>query len=150
MTAEVISSISSSTVFAIASLCALAIMSQPRRRKPNAEMRRREYLTDAEIDKLIEAAKGNRYGHRDATMVLVTYRYGLRAAELVDSKWDQIDFATATLAVRRVKKDHQRRIRSVGLNCARSEGCSGSKSLSRRLCSRRNVAHHSPLRDLHG
>ena len=38
-------------------------------------------------------------------MILVAYRHGLRAAELVDLRWDQIDFATATLAARRVKKD---------------------------------------------
>ena len=48
------------------------------RRRPNAELRTREYLTEAEVEKLIEAAKGNRYGHRDATMVLVAYRHGLR------------------------------------------------------------------------
>ena len=51
----------------------------------------------------MEAAKGNRYGRRDATMVLVAYRHGLRAAEVVDH-WDQVDFRTATLHVRRVKK----------------------------------------------
>src|SRR5262245_54403226 len=48
------------------------------RRKPNAELRSREYLTDAEVAKLTEAAKGNRYGHRDATVILVAYRHGLR------------------------------------------------------------------------
>ena len=74
------------------------------RRKPNAELRTREYLTDAEVAKLTEAAKGNRWGHRDATMVLVAFRHGLRASELTDLRWDQIDFATATLAVRRVKQ----------------------------------------------
>jgi integrase len=74
------------------------------RRKANAEMRTREYLTDAEVDRLAEAAKGNRYGHRDATMILVAYRHGLRVSELVDLRWDQIDFDTATLAVRRVKR----------------------------------------------
>jgi len=42
-------------------------------RRPNAEIRTREYLTDAEVDKLTEATKGNRCGHRDATMVLVAY-----------------------------------------------------------------------------
>jgi integrase len=42
--------------------------------------------------------------HRDATMVLVAYRHGLRAAELVDLRWEQIDFRTATLHVRRVKQ----------------------------------------------
>src|SRR5215813_627340 len=75
----------------------------PLRRK-NAELRTREYLTDAEVAKLIDAAKGNRYGHRDATMILVAYRHGLRVSELVHLRWDQIDFNTGTLAVRRVKK----------------------------------------------
>jgi integrase len=74
------------------------------RRRPNAELRTREYLTDAEVEKLTDAAKDNRYGHRDSTMILVAYRHGFRAAELVDLRWDQIDFDRATLAVRRVKK----------------------------------------------
>ena len=52
----------------------------------------------------MKATGSNRWGHRDATMVLVAYRHGLRAAELVDLRWDQIDFDQATLAVRRVKK----------------------------------------------
>src|SRR5215210_1982652 len=73
-------------------------------RRPNAEIRTREYLTDSEVDKLTEATKRNRYGHRDATMVLVAYRHGLRASELVDLRWDQIEFATATMHVRRVKQ----------------------------------------------
>src|ERR1700727_1333643 len=72
-------------------------------RRPNSELRTREYLTDAEIGHLIDAAKANRYGHRDATMVLLAYRHGLRASELVDLRWDQIDFGNATLAVRRAK-----------------------------------------------
>jgi type 1 fimbriae regulatory protein FimB/type 1 fimbriae regulatory protein FimE len=37
-------------------------------------------------------------------MVLVAYRHGLRAAELVDLRWDQIEFRTANLHVRRVKQ----------------------------------------------
>src|SRR5215470_1048240 len=41
--------------------------------------RPREYLTEREIDRLIEAAKGNRWGHRDATAILLAYRHGLRA-----------------------------------------------------------------------
>jgi integrase len=72
-------------------------------RRPNAELRTREHLTQAEVDRLIEAAKGNRYGHRDATMILVAYRHGLRASELVDLRWDQVDFNAASLHVRRVK-----------------------------------------------
>jgi integrase len=73
-------------------------------RRPNAELRSREYLTDAEVARLAKAASGNRWGHRDATMILTAYRHGLRASEVVDLRWDQIDFDTATLAVRRAKK----------------------------------------------
>ena len=73
-------------------------------RRPNAELRTREYLTEAEVESLIEAAKANRYGQRDATMILLAFRHGLRAIELVDLRWDQIDFNRATLAVRRAKR----------------------------------------------
>jgi integrase len=52
---------------------------------------------------VIEAAKGNRHGHRDATMILLTFRLGLRAAEVCDLRWDQVDFNGAVLHVRRVK-----------------------------------------------
>jgi integrase len=74
------------------------------RRLPNADIRTREYLTEAEVEKLMNAAKGNRHGHRDATMGLVAYRHGLRAAELVDLRWDQVDFRGATLHIRRMKQ----------------------------------------------
>jgi integrase len=74
------------------------------RRRPNAELRTREHLTDREVARLIEAAKQNRYGHRDATMVLLAYRHGLRASELCDLRWDQVDFNRAVLHVRRVKQ----------------------------------------------
>jgi integrase len=47
-------------------------------------MRTREHLTSAEVDKLIEAAKRNRWGQRDAPMALMAYRHGFRASELVD------------------------------------------------------------------
>jgi integrase len=73
-------------------------------RRPNAETRTREHLVAAEVEALIEAAKDNRHGHRDATMILLAYRHGLRAAELVTLEWSQVDYAAATLHVRRVKK----------------------------------------------
>ena len=73
-------------------------------RRPNDKLRTREYLTEAEIERLMAAAKRNRWGHRDATMVLAAYRHGLRASELVDLRWAQVKFDTATLHVRRVKQ----------------------------------------------
>jgi integrase len=51
----------------------------------------------------MEAAKQNRYGHRDATAILVAYRHGLRASELVALRWDDIDLTTGRLHVRRAK-----------------------------------------------
>ena len=70
----------------------------PRRRK-NKEYRTREHLTAGEVERLIEATSS----HRDATMILLAFRHGLRAAELVDLRWDQVDFQTGVLHVRRVK-----------------------------------------------
>jgi type 1 fimbriae regulatory protein FimB/type 1 fimbriae regulatory protein FimE len=76
----------------------------PPRRPPNSKLRTREYLTEGEVERLMQAAKGNRRGHRDATMILVAYRHGLRAAELTDLRWEQVEFRAATLHVRRVKQ----------------------------------------------
>jgi integrase len=73
------------------------------RRRPNSEFRSREHLTETEVEKLIDVTKDNRYGHRDATMFLVAYRHGLRASEICDLRWEQIDFTSATLHVGRVK-----------------------------------------------
>jgi type 1 fimbriae regulatory protein FimB/type 1 fimbriae regulatory protein FimE len=75
----------------------------PKRRR-NADLRTREYLTEAEVERLLRGTKGNRWAHRDATMILVAYRHGLRASELTDLRWDQVDFRAATLHVRRVKQ----------------------------------------------
>ena len=74
----------------------------PRRLK-NSELRTREHLTEKEVERLIKAVGDNRYGHRDATMVLIAFRHGLRASELCDLRWDQVDFARAALHVRRAK-----------------------------------------------
>jgi integrase len=73
-------------------------------RKPNAAYRSREHLTEREIERLIQATKDNRWGHRDSTMVLLAFRHGLRASELVDLRWEQVDLEHAILHVRRVKQ----------------------------------------------
>jgi integrase len=71
-------------------------------RRPNAEIRPREHLTEREVEKLIETAKRNRWGQRDATMILVAFRHGLRASELCRLQWSDIEFA-GTLHLRRSK-----------------------------------------------
>jgi len=73
------------------------------RRVKNAELRTREHLTGDEVERLIDAAKSNRHGHRDALMALLAFRHGLRATEVVSLQWEQVDFKAATLHVRRAK-----------------------------------------------
>jgi integrase len=73
-------------------------------RGTNADARSREYLLPAEIEKLIKAAKDGRWGNRDAALVMVAYRHGLRAAEIAGLQWDQVEFGRSPrLHVRRVK-----------------------------------------------
>jgi type 1 fimbriae regulatory protein FimE len=67
-------------------------------------VRTREYLTEREIERLMAAArKSSRYGHQDATMILIGYRHGLRASELCDLQWSQVELSAGRLHVRRVK-----------------------------------------------
>src|SRR5262249_13802935 len=73
------------------------------RRPKNADVRTREYLTESEVERLIRGCEGNRWPHRDQTMILLAFRHGLRASEVCDLQWTQVDFAAATLAVTRAK-----------------------------------------------
>jgi site-specific recombinase XerD len=67
--------------------------------------RTREYLIAAELEHLMKVArKTGRYGHRDATMILLAYRHGLRASELCDLQWHQVELDAGRLHVRRVKE----------------------------------------------
>jgi type 1 fimbriae regulatory protein FimB/type 1 fimbriae regulatory protein FimE len=50
------------------------------------------------------AQRRGRYGHRDAAMILVAYRHGLRVAELCALRWDQVDLKQGLLHVQRLKQ----------------------------------------------
>src|SRR3954467_11185509 len=77
----------------------------PPLRQTNAALRPREYLTADEIERLVKtAAAGKECGHRDATMIVLAYRHGLRVSELVAVRWDQLDFRQGTFHVRRLKR----------------------------------------------
>ena len=81
-------------------LCAPSSVNVTVRRTSN---RPREYLTEREVEKLIDAAGENRWSHRDATAILIAYRHGLRSSEVVALRWDDIDFTAGNLHVRRSK-----------------------------------------------
>ena len=75
------------------------------RRPKNADVRPREYLTDAEVGRLMKAAASvGRHRHRDSTLILVTYRHGFRVSELVVLRWDQVELDSGRVHVGRIKK----------------------------------------------
>ena len=76
----------------------------PPRKLPNAARRSREFLTPDEVTRLQDAAgRLGRHGHRDATLVLLSYRHALRVSEVVVLRWDQVDLKGGLLHVRRRK-----------------------------------------------
>ena len=76
----------------------------PPRRGRNKDVRTREHLTEKEVSELTETArKTGRHGHRDATLILIAYRHGLRVSELIALRWDQIDLSAGLLHVARSK-----------------------------------------------
>ncbi len=76
----------------------------PPKRVRNSERRSREYLSPAEMDAMITAAKNSgRHGHRDATLILLAYRHAARVSELACWRRDQVDLAQGLLHVNRLK-----------------------------------------------
>lgn len=74
-------------------------------RRKNVDYRSREYLTEQEVEQLMDAAAQiGRHGHRDATLIMLSYRHGLRVTELVSMRWDQVDLKTGLMHVNRLKQ----------------------------------------------
>jgi len=81
------------------------LKSLPPRRVKNPERRSREYLMATEVDALMEGARQvGRHGYRDMTLIMMAYRHGLRVAELVALRWDQVDLKQGLLHVIRLKQ----------------------------------------------
>lgn len=69
-----------------------------------SDVRSREYLTKDELEALQSAAKAlGRHGHRDATLILLSFRHGLRVSEAISLRWDHVDLKQGTIHVARVK-----------------------------------------------
>ena len=76
----------------------------PPTRKPNIDLRPREYLTPAEAELLMQAAKSTgRHCHRDHSLILIAYRHALRVSEVIALRWDSIDFSQGVIHVNRLK-----------------------------------------------
>jgi integrase len=74
-------------------------------RQRNRTSRSREYLTPDEVERTILAVRqvGGRMAARDVLLIVMAYRHGLRASELIALRWDQIDLKVGTLHVARLK-----------------------------------------------
>ena len=68
-----------------------------------AECRLRTYLTRDEVSALLRSAKKSRHGVRNHAMILIAYRHGLRASEVVNLRWSDVDLERGTLYCRRAK-----------------------------------------------
>jgi integrase len=79
--------------------------SEPPVRQRNQASRSREYLTLDEVERMILATRhvGGRVADRDALLITMAYRHGLRASELIALRWDQVDLKAGTLHVARLK-----------------------------------------------
>jgi integrase len=67
----------------------------------------RDYLRPDEVDAMVQAArKSGRHRVRDAAIILMLFRHGLRTAELVALRWQQVDLKAGYLDVHRVKRGH--------------------------------------------
>src|SRR6516165_2098557 len=78
---------------------------KPPRRRPNKWVRTREHLTPDEVEQMITAVRqsNSRLAERDALLIMITYRHGLRAEEITRLRWDAIDLKAGTIHVSRVK-----------------------------------------------
>ena len=65
----------------------------------------RDHLTPGEVRSLIEAVKkkGGWYAFRNATLILILYRHGLRRSEAAHLRWSDVDLEGGTIYLRRVK-----------------------------------------------
>src|SRR5712691_11276147 len=77
----------------------------PRKKKHDPSMR--DYLRPDEVEAMVQAArKSGRHPVRDAAIILMLFRHGLRTAELVALRWQQVDLKAGYLDVHRVKRGH--------------------------------------------
>jgi type 1 fimbriae regulatory protein FimB/type 1 fimbriae regulatory protein FimE len=83
-------------------------------RGKNEAYRTREYLTEAEIEQLLEAAGKSRNPTRDRLLIPLAFRHALRVSELVDVKVEQLELKAATVRIRRAKNGHPRHSRPSG------------------------------------
>jgi integrase len=81
------------------------MLTPPPLKVPNHQKRTREHLLPQEVEAMLKAARNvGRHGNRDAALILIAYRHGLRVSELVALRWEQVDFNGGTIFINRLKQ----------------------------------------------
>ena len=75
----------------------------PTKERGTIDQNAKNFLTEAEMKKFLEAARKGRHGIRDYCLMLTAYRHGLRVSELIDIRLNDLDFDSARIYVRRLK-----------------------------------------------
>ena len=65
--------------------------------------RKKNFLTEAEVEGLLKAARKGRHRVRNYAMLLLAFRHGLRVSELINMRMADVDLDTGRLFVRRLK-----------------------------------------------
>jgi hypothetical protein len=117
------------------------VSNNPAGRKKTDQYRDRKHLLPSEVEVVIAGAKDGRWGFRDATLIRLACRHGLRAKELVELPWAQIHLDVAMISIKRAKDgksgDHPlhgddiRALRGLRRNFRTARGCSSMSGVIR-------------------